>query len=100
MLRIKETVAITLAAAIGAFGLVAAEARDIKVQKKQVEIQAKAPQAEPVPAEPASKVEVGKATATKIVETPPCARKVKVVYSGYGEANRANCAAEAVESRD
>lgn len=98
MLRMKETIAIALAAAVGAFGLVAAEARDIKIQKKRVEVQTRAPAPAPVVAEPAKKVEAGQATAAEIVHTPPCARKVKVVYSGYGEASRANCGAEAAET--
>lgn len=33
--------------------------------------------------------------ATPVAPVPNCARKVKVVYSGYGEAERASCATAA-----
>jgi hypothetical protein len=36
--------------------------------------------------------------AAKPVTVPNCARKVKVVYAGYGEAERANCATASVST--
>lgn len=45
------------------------------------------------PSEAASKLADAAATsaATAAAEVSPCARKVKVVYAGYGEAERAGC---------
>ncbi len=85
MLRFKEVLAIATTAGLLTFGFVAAEARDIKVQRR----------AEPAKivavATPAEKAEVGQAAAERIVHVPACARKVKVVYAGYGEGARASC---------
>jgi hypothetical protein len=36
--------------------------------------------------------------AAKPATVPNCARKVKVVYAGYGEAERANCATASVST--
>lgn len=41
------------------------------------------------------KAAAGQAAAEQIVQAPACARKVKVVYAGYGEASRAGCPAQA-----
>jgi hypothetical protein len=40
-----------------------------------------------VPTSAAERVSEAKSAA----EAPPCTRKIKVVYSGYGEADRAGC---------
>jgi hypothetical protein len=43
-----------------------------------------------------SSIESGSAAAAKpTAEAPACTRKVKVVYSGYGEAERAGCSGDA-----
>ena len=41
------------------------------------------------------KAATGQAAAEQIVQAPGCARKVKVVYAGYGEASRAGCPVQA-----
>ena len=83
---------ILLTAAALAVGAGSAQALDIKVPARP------APQARFEPVAPAvevpvavAKAEQGQAAAEKIVQIPACARKVKVIYAGYGESDRAAC---------
>lgn len=67
-----------------------AEARDIRVVRKTLEPVETVAQA--TPAAPIIRdvtPEKLKATIEPAAATPSCARKVKVIYAGYGEANRA-----------
>ena len=83
--------AVVAAAALG-MSAVAAQARDIKVQRK-----ATPPVSASAPAEIAANTPVAwtaapVAAAPAVVAepaVPACARKVKVIYAGYGEATRA-----------
>ena len=80
--------AFTIVAALGT----ASEARDIKVQRKMQPVVGTTVEAEELRAAAAAP------TVAAVAAVSPCARKVKVVYAGYGEAERAsaNCAAAAV----
>ena len=89
MLRFTDLVAITAAAGIITFGFATAEARDVKIQKPEA-VKAVAAAA---PVTAVEKAVVGQAAAERIVQIPACARKVKVVYAGYGESDRASCPA-------
>lgn len=76
----------------------AAEARDLKVIRKTI-----AP-AEAVPAQPVAVRDVTPAAKAASAQAPDsgvnlaCTRKVKVIYAGYGEADRANCPSTAAAS--
>lgn len=85
MLLFKEVVAVAAAAGIVTIGLATAQAGDIKVVRQLANV------APVQAATPAEKAEVGQAAAERIVQVPACARKVKVVYAGYGERDRASC---------
>ena len=94
MTMVKDAVRFALVAASAlAMSVVASEARDIKVQRKASpaaiaasapdQIAASAPvawMAAPINSSPTVSVEPA---------VPACARKVKVIYAGYGEASRA-----------
>ena len=81
MVRVREVLGLALISGALTIVLGAAQARDVKIQKPaQVAVVAAT-----------EKAEVGQAAAEKIVEVPACARKVKIVYAGYGEAGRAGC---------
>lgn len=99
MTRFKVSVRFVMVASVAlAVSAATAEARDIKVQRKAIpvatetatpaapaEIAASAPVAwTAAPVKTAAPAEAAAAPAV-----PPCARKVKVIYAGYGEANRA-----------
>ena len=79
MVRVTEVLGLALVSAALTVVLGAAQARDAKVQKPAQAVAA------------AAKAEIGQAAAEQIVEVPACARKVKIVYAGYGEASRASC---------
>ena len=92
------------AAALVTCGLAAAEARDVRPSRepkaKVTDTTTPAPPAAPaVPESPIDKAETGHVVAERIVQAPQCARKVKVVYAGYGEGDRARCPAETEASR-
>lgn len=70
-------------------GLGTAEARDIKVKR---------PAPAPVKAEAAPVAAAKPAGASVVVAVPACARKVKVIYAGYGEADRATCTQSAMDT--
>ena len=93
MTKISEMVGLAALAATLTLGLATAEARDIKVQRRAAPIEMAA--ATPQPAvDVEQKAEVGQAAAEKIVLAPGC-RKVKVIYAGYGEGDRAtSCPAQ------
>ncbi len=61
-----------------------AEARDGRAVKPELPAPSDLSPAE-------AKAAVGQAAAEQIVQAPACARKVKVVYAGYGESDRAGC---------
>lgn len=85
MFKISDLVVAGIATAVLTLGFAAAQARDVKPAPAPASVSVDAPSA------PASqeRTELGQATAEKIVEVAPCAKKVKVVYAGYGEADRA-----------
>ena len=88
MFKVSQLVALGAGAAVITLGLAAAEARD----GRQARTPEPVVQAVSAPAAtPEEKAELGQAAAEKIVQIPACARKVKVVYSGYGEGDRAAC---------
>lgn len=93
MFKLSQMIALGAGAAVITLGLAAAEARDGRPARKAepaATVVATAPQATPE-----EKAELGQAAAERIVQIPACARKVKVVYSGYGEGDRAACPAQA-----
>lgn len=90
MFKVSQLVALGAGAAVITLGLVAAEARDGRPGRKP-EPAAPIVAATATQATSVEKAEVGQAAAEKIVQIPACARKVKVVYSGYGEGDRAAC---------
>lgn len=67
-----------------AIGANLAEARDIKVVRKAPAVV----KADPAPASAEAESPTVAAIAAPV---SPCARKVKVIYTGYGEADRADC---------
>lgn len=83
MIKINDLVVVAISTAILTLGLAAAQARDVRPASAPAAVTAEAPAASE------ARTEIGKATAEKIVEGAPCAKKIKVVYAGYGEANRA-----------
>lgn len=87
MTKISEMVGLAALSAALTFGFAAAEARDIKVQRKQAPVEMTAVAPEPV-VDVEQKAEFGQAAAEQIVQAPGC-RKVKVIYAGYGESSRA-----------
>lgn len=94
MTKISEMVGLAALSAALTLGFATAEARDIKVQRKAAPVEMAAAAPEPVAADVEQKAEVGQAAAEKIVLAPGC-RKVKVIYAGYGESDRAaSCPAQ------
>ena len=94
MTMVKNAVRFALVAGSAlAMSVVAGEARDIKVQRKiaPVASAAAAPDQIAASAPVAWMAAPTKASPTVSIEpaVPACARKVKVIYAGYGEANRA-----------
>lgn len=51
-----------------------------------------------VPAVAASVAAQPAPAAVSVVSVPACARKVKVIYAGYGEADRAGCSVASAET--
>ncbi|MDB5591152.1 hypothetical protein [Enterovirga sp.] len=86
MSRLPEVVVLMLGSALLTVGLAAAEARDGRAE------QGAGPVIETrLQVSPAEKAQAVQAIAEQIVDGPACGRKVKVVYAGYGEGNRAPC---------
>ena len=80
---------IALASGVALVGLsLVAEARDVKSSAR---VEAPATTALEANTVLESKAAAGQAAAEQIVQSPACARKVKVVYAGYGESSRAAC---------
>lgn len=68
------------------------EARDIKIVRKATVASLPAAPVVAVVRDVTPKAQAAKAQAAiPAVEAPACARKVKVIYAGYGEAERVNC---------
>ncbi len=86
MNRMCEVLVLTGIAGVLTLGLVSAEARDAKVRSPSPIVSAEA-----VAVASTDRAEVGQAAAEQIVQTSACGRKVKVVYAGYGEGDRAGC---------
>ena len=68
----------------------AVEARDLKVKRTAAAPKA-VEQKTAVVAAPTKPAEVAPAPTPVAATVPACARKVKVIYAGYGEADRAAC---------
>lgn len=85
MIKITDLVVVGVATVALTLGLAAAQARDVKPAAASPAVTAAAP----VVVAPEARTDLGQATAEKIVEAAPCAKKIKVVYAGYGEADRA-----------
>ena len=83
MIKITDLLAVGVATVVLTLGLAAAQARDVKPTPASSAVTVAPPVA------PETRTEFGQATAEKIVESAPCAKKIKVVYAGYGEADRA-----------
>lgn len=85
---------VALASGVALVGLsIVAEARDGRAVKQEATAPAATTVMQTEPAE--AKAAVGQAAAEQIVQTAACARKVKVVYAGYGESSRAGCPSKA-----
>lgn len=79
----------------------AAEARDLKVVKRTAPIVAVTTSAKVADAKvlaAVKPVEAAPTVVSAIVNVPACARKVKVIYAGYGEADRATCTVSATNT--
>lgn len=84
---------IALASGVALVGLsLVAEARDSGAAiAKPAPITVAATETFPAATPADAKAAAGQNAAEQIVQSPACGRKVKVVYAGYGEGNRAGC---------
>ena len=99
-MRLGEIGGLLVAAAIVTTTLFSvAEARDIRITRKPA-VTERAPAAVAIVRDVTPQAKPAAAQASLPVQTtesPACARKVKVIYAGYGEAERVNCTLASAE---